>query len=149
LYEFIITKPAMSEKRISHEGVIASMSQDRVTISIGSDAACATCHARGACNLSVGQEEKLLHIPVQDANFSVGEKVMVNLDRSLGFRALLLGYVIPFLLVLLVLLSMTIAGSHEWVAGLASLAVLIPYYIGLKLMKRRVDRQFFFSIHKT
>jgi sigma-E factor negative regulatory protein RseC len=138
----------MPEKRISHEGVIASMSEDKVTVKITSYAACASCHAKGACHISGGEEEKLLHIPVPDPNFSIGEKVRVILDRSLGFRALFLGYVLPFLLVLAVLLIMTAIGSNELIAGLISLAVLVPYYIGLILMRGKMERQFSFFIQK-
>jgi hypothetical protein len=51
--------------------------------------------------------------------------------------------------VLTVLLVMTAAGSGELVAGLASLAVLLPYYVGLKWMRRKVDNQFSFFVQKT
>ena len=139
----------MPDKRISHDGVIASLSEDRVTVKITSYAACTSCHAKGACNMAGGEEEKLLHIPVPDPDFQIGEKVRVILAQSLGFRALFLGYVLPFLLVLTVLLVMTAAGSKELLAGLASLAILLPYYAGLKLMRRRVDRQFSFFVQRT
>ena len=139
----------MPEKKISHEGVITSTSEDRVTVKITSYAACTSCHAKGACNMAGGEEEKLLHIPVTGPDFRIGEKVKVILAQSLGFRALFLGYVLPFLLVLTVLLVMTAAGSDELVAGLASLAMLGPYYVGLKLMRRKVDRQFSFIVQKT
>ncbi len=139
----------MPYKKISHDGVIASLSEDRVTVKITSYAACTSCHAKGACNMAGSENEKLLHIPVSDPDFRIGEKVRVILAQSLGFRALFLGYVLPFLLVLTVLLAMTAAGSHELVAGLASLAVLVPYYAGLKLMRGKVDRQFSFFVQKT
>jgi sigma-E factor negative regulatory protein RseC len=139
----------MPEKSISHEGVIASMSEDRVTVKITSYAACTSCHAKGACHMAGGEEEKLLHIPVTDPDFSIGEKVRVILAQSLGFRALFLGYVLPFLLVLTMLLVLTAAGSNELLAGLASLAVLLPYYVGLKLTRRKVDSQFSFIVQKT
>ena len=139
----------MPEKRISHEGVIVSMDKDRVTVKITSYAACSSCHAKGACNMAGGEEEKLLHIPVPDPDFSMGEKVKVILAQSLGFRALFLGYVLPFLLVLIILLAMTAAGSGELVAGLTSLAVLLPYYVGLKWMRKKVDDQFSFFVQKT
>jgi sigma-E factor negative regulatory protein RseC len=139
----------MPEKRITHEGVIASMSEDRVTVKITSYAACNSCHAKGACHLAGGEEEKLLHVPVPDPNFRVGEKVRVILARSRGFRALFLGYFLPLLMVLSMLLAMTAAGSNELVAGLSSLAVLIPYYLGIRLMRGKVDRQFSFFIQKT
>lgn len=139
----------MPEKRISHEGVIASMSEDRVTVKITSYAACTSCHAKGACNMAGGEEEKLLHIQVPDPDFRIGERVRVIMAQSLGFRALFMGYVLPFLLVLTMLLVMTAAGSDELIAGLASLAVLVPYYAGLKLMSGKIDRQFSFFVQKT
>jgi sigma-E factor negative regulatory protein RseC len=139
----------MADKRISHEGVIASLNKDRVTVKITSYAACTSCHAKGACNISGTEEEKMLQVPVPNPAFRIGEKVRVVLDRSLGFKALLLGYVLPFLIVLTALLAMTAAGTHELVAGLISIAVLVPYYIGLKLMRGKVDRQFSFFIQKT
>ncbi len=139
----------MADKKISHDGVIASLSEDRVTVKITSYAACSSCHAKGACNMAGSENEKLLHITVSDPDFRIGEKVRVILAQSLGFRALFLGYVLPFLLVLTVLLAMTAAGSHELVAGLAALAVLVPYYAGLKIMRRKVDRQFIFFVQKT
>jgi sigma-E factor negative regulatory protein RseC len=139
----------MPDKKISHDGVVASLSEGRVTVRITSYAACTSCHARGACQIAGGEEDKLLHIPVRHPDFSIGDKVRVILDRSLGFRALLLGYVMPFLLILAILLVMTAAGSPEWIAGLASLSALLPYYMGLKLMRGRVDRQFSFFIQKN
>ncbi len=139
----------MPEKRITHEGVIASMNHDRITVKITSNAACAGCHAKGACHLAGSEEEKLLHVPVPDPNYRVGEKVRVVLDRSLGFRALFMGYILPFLMVFSVLLAMTAAGSNELVAGLASLAVLAPYYLGIRLIRGKLDRHFTFFIQKT
>lgn len=139
----------MSEKRISHEGVITSLSNDRVMVKITSYAACSSCHAKGACNMAGGEEEKLLNIQVPDPDFRIGEKVRVILAQSLGFKALFIGYVLPFLLILTMLLVMTAAGSNELVAGLVSLVVLVPYYVGLKLMRGKVDRQFSFFVQKT
>ena len=139
----------MPDKRISHDGVIASLSEDRITVKITSHAACSSCHAKGACNMAGGENEKLLQIPLSDPDFRIGENVRVLLSQSLGFRALFLGYVMPFLLVLAVLLILTAAGSNELVAGGAALGVLAPYYAGLRLWKGKVDRQFTFFVQKT
>jgi sigma-E factor negative regulatory protein RseC len=139
----------MPDKRITHDGVIASLSEERITVKITSYAACTSCHAKGACSMAGGEEEKLLHIPVSDPDFRIGEKVRVLLSQSLGFRALFLGYVLPFSMVLAVLVVLTVAGSTELVAGGAALGVLAPYYAGLRLWKGKVDRQFSFTVQKT
>lgn len=134
--------------KISHDGVVDATEGNEVVVRITSYAACSTCHARGACNVSE-EKEKYMRIRSGQARFSIGEKVRIVLDRSLGFRALFLGYVLPFLLILAALLIATAAGVKELSAGLISLAVLPLYYFGLKLFRNRLDRKFTFMLQKT
>ncbi len=137
----------MAEKRISHEGVVDSLQGNEVIVRITSYAACNDCHMKVACKVTE-EKEKYLKVQAGPDHFNTGEKVRVVLAQSLGFRALFLGYVLPFLLVITALLIMSAAGSSELVAGLASLAVLPLYYIGLKLFKGRLVRQFSFFLQK-
>ncbi|HEC42250.1 MAG TPA: Fis family transcriptional regulator [Bacteroides sp.] len=136
----------MSEKKISHDGVVDSTEGNDVVVRITSYAACNGCHARGACNVTE-EKEKYMRIKAI-GRFDPGEKVRVVLAQSLGFRALFLGYILPFLLVLTALLIASATGVSELVAGLISLSVLLPYYIGLKLFRGKLDRQFSFFLHK-
>ena len=138
----------MEEKKISHDGVVDSMEGNEVIVRITSYAACSDCHARGACNVTE-EKEKLMRVNAGSIGYSTGEKVRVVLSRSLGFRALFLGYVLPFLLVLTALLIASATGIPELAAGLISLSVLPPYYIGLKLFRGKLDRQFSFFLQKT
>jgi len=137
----------MAEKRISHDGVVDSLERNEVVVRITSYAACTDCHARGACNVTE-EKEKFLRVKAGPSNYKSGEKVRVVLAQSLGFRALFLGYILPFLLVLTALLISSATGVSELVAGLVSLAVLPPYYIGLKLFRGRLDRKFSFFLQK-
>ena len=136
----------MSEKKISHDGVVDSTEGNDVVVRITSYAACNGCHARGACNVTE-EKEKYMRIKAI-GGFDPGEKVRVVLAQSLGFRALFLGYILPFLLVLTALLIASATGVSELIAGLISLSVLLPYYIGLKLFRGKLDRQFSFFLHK-
>jgi sigma-E factor negative regulatory protein RseC len=138
----------MAEHRISHDGIVDSLEGSDVVVRITSYAACSECHARGACNVTE-VKEKYLRVKASHSGFRTGEKVRVVLSQSLGFRALFLGYVLPFLLVLTALLITTAAGCSELVAGLLSLSVLVPYYILLKIFRGRLDRRFSFSLQKT
>ena len=138
---------SMAEKRISHDGVIDSLEGNEVVVRITSYAACNDCHARGACKVTE-ENDKYLRINAGSLKFNTGEKVRVILAQSLGFRALFLGYVLPFLLVLIVLLITSAMGVTELVAGLVSLSVLPPYYIGLKLFRGKLERQFSFYLQK-
>lgn len=137
----------MADKRISHDGVVDSLEGTEVVVRITSYAACNNCRAKEACNVTE-EQEKFLRVKARASDYTSGEKVRVVLSQSLGFRALFLGYILPFLLVLTALLIASAVGVSELVAGLVSLSVLLPYYIGLKLFRGRLDRQFTFFLHK-
>ena len=137
----------MAEKSISHDGVVDSLEGNEVVVRITSFAACSNCHAKTACNVTE-ENEKFLRVRAGTSDFTTGEKVRVVLAQSLGFRALFLGYMLPFLLVLTALLTASAIGFSELVAGLVSLSVLLPYYIGLKLFRGKLERRFSFFLHK-
>lgn len=142
----IILYPGM--EKISHDGVVDSTDGNEVVVRITSYAACSDCHARGACNVT-DTKEKFMRINAGTVQVNPGENVRIILSQSLGFRALFLGYILPFLVVLTALLVATAAGLAELGAGLISLAVLVPYYVGLKLFRGRLEKQFSFFIQKT
>jgi sigma-E factor negative regulatory protein RseC len=133
---------------IDHEGVIDRIDGERAHVRIISESACAACHARGACS-AADQEEKYVDIKIQDGNFKVGEPVRVEISRHLGMKAVALGYIYPFLLLMAVLVGAVSAGITELKAGLIALLSLIPYYLLLYLLRKRIDSNFTFSIKKT
>ncbi len=137
----------MAEKRISHEGIVEGMSGNRVRVRITSHSACSSCHAKGACQISEATEKRL-NVPSGGSLYRTGEKVQVILAQSQGFRALFLGYILPFLLVLATLLAMSGISDNELVCGAVSISVLIPYYLVLGLCKNRIDRHFSFTVNK-
>ncbi len=117
-----------NEKNISHYGIISRITDDIISVAIVSESACASCHAKGYCNVSEVQE-KIIEVPnTGDGEHKVGESVIVVLKRSLGTKAILYGYFFPFVLMVVTLLvSMNISGN-EGLSGLLALLVLVPYY---------------------
>lgn len=133
---------------IEHEGVIDRIEGDTAHIKINSVSACGSCHAKGVCS-AADQEEKYLDVPLHGAGYRTGDAVHVQVARHLGFRAVALGYVYPFLLVLAVLIAFTAAGAREIRAGSYALLSVIPYYLVLFLLRKRIGSAFTFSIKKT
>ena len=138
----------MSEYRISHDGIVDSLEGNEVVVRITSHAACGDCHARSVCNV-LEEKEKYLRIKAVPAGFKVGDRVRVILSRSMGLRALFLGYVLPFLLLMTVLLVALAAGGSELLGGLLALGILIPYYLGLKIFRGKIEKSFTFFLQKT
>lgn len=129
---------------INHAGIVKQNSGKSVTVSISATSACSGCHAKGSCNM-LGVEEKLVEIN-GSYNVSEGDIVTILMKQSLGYRALLFGYVLPFLLILVTLITMSSMNFSELSTGLVSLATLLPYYSILFVFRKKVNEKFTFSL---
>jgi sigma-E factor negative regulatory protein RseC len=133
---------------IEHEGIIDHIEGDVAHVKIDSVSACASCHAKGACG-AADQDEKYLDVPLQGSTYTQGESVHVQIEKRLGFKAVGLGYVYPFLLLMAVLIVLTYTGFPELKAGIYALLSMVPYYLVLYLFRKRIESTFTFSIKKT
>lgn len=107
--------------------------------------ACSSCHAKGACAAS-DMQEKVIEANAGQREFSVGDEVTIVGKESMGFKALFLGYLLPFLIVLIALIVGTAMSINESIAGLIALASLVPYYGILYLTKDKIKKSFIFEI---
>lgn len=131
---------------ISHSGVVESIEDGCVHVRIVQTSACAACKVAGYCNASESKE-KLVDVYTADTQrYSVGQAVTVMASRQVAAHALLLGFGLPFLVlvgVLVVVLQMT--GNELW-AALAGLLSLAPYYLLLYFFRNRLRDKLSFWI---
>jgi positive regulator of sigma E activity len=136
-----------NSKSIEHKGCIESIEDNKINVSILAMSGCASCHAKGVCTAS-DMEEKIIEVIDFTNQYQIGEEVSVVLRQSLGFRALFLGYVLPFILVFFILIVLTAVTNNEAISGIGALLVLVPYYITLFLLKNKIRKKFTFIINK-
>ncbi|MBN2347423.1 MAG: SoxR reducing system RseC family protein [Bacteroidales bacterium] len=129
------------------QGLIEDINEGLITVNVKNTSLCADCHAKGACGF-FDIQKKSIQIFQSSANFKVGEKVNVILKKSLGIKALFLGYIMPFLVVLVVLIVLSILHASELFAGLVSLSLLIPYYVALYIFRNKIKKSFTFTLRK-
>ena len=134
-------------KKIEHTGIITHIDKQTVQVSIIQKAACSDCHAKSACTASE-MDEKIIDVANTGENYSIGEKVMLTGQSSIGFLAVLLAFVIPFLLILLGLFILQSVTDNEALSGILALSLLIPYYIILSLFNSKLKNKFQFQIEK-
>ncbi|MCF8368119.1 MAG: SoxR reducing system RseC family protein [Bacteroidales bacterium] len=131
---------------IKHAGIIHRIENNIIFVSIVAQSACASCEVKGACNITDLNEE-IVEVPAQDNHpFKPGDKVNISMEKSLGTRAVFLGYLLPFILVLTSLIIALFFTSNEGFAGLVSLFILIPYYLVLYKNRDLMKRKFVFRI---
>ncbi len=134
------------DNAISHAGIVEGVGQGVVRVRITQHSACSTCKVAGACHAS-DSKEKIIDIYNADfAQYHKGDAVVVSTDGSVGRRAVILAYVLPLLLLVAgVVVGKVITGSDAW-GALAGLAMLIPYFAVLFLMRHKVRSSLQFSI---
>jgi len=133
--------------KISHSGIVESISEGCVQVRILQTSACAACKVAGHCHASESKEKIVDVLNVADvSHLKVGDNVVVSASRDVANRALLLGFGVPFLILLSVLLVMLQLVSDEGLAALAALLALLPYYGLLYLMRERIQQKMAFSI---
>lgn len=133
-------------KEIEHPGVITSIDPSKIKVNITTYSACSSCNAKGICSIS-DIKDKMVEVP-NTGDFSVGQEVHVILHQTLGFKALYLGYVQPFIVVLITLIITSSLTRNEVLAGLISLGALAPYYLVLYFYKEKIRNKFTFAIKK-
>ena len=82
------------------------------------------------------------------AKYATGQEVVVSASREVANRALLLGFGLPLLLLIGVLLMVLRWTGDEGMAALASLGVLVPYYIVLWLLRDSIRQRVAFRIEE-
>ena len=136
------------EEKVIHAGIIHEVSKNKLTVTIVSASACSSCHAKGACNAS-DMQEKEIDIYHFSGEYHPGQPVNVFGKTSQGYKAAFYGYLLPFILVFLTLIAGVSLTRSDGIAGLLSLAILIPYYLVLYFFRNKLKNSFEFEISAT
>lgn len=130
---------------ISHKGIIKKLSENSIIVGIINESACSSCHAKGVCS-AADMKDKEVEIIHFSGDYTTGQSVEVVGRTSQGFKALFYGYLLPFILIMIVLISLNILQFNEGLSGLLSLSILIPYYFILYLNRNKIRKSFEFEI---
>jgi sigma-E factor negative regulatory protein RseC len=132
--------------KISHSGIIESIAEGCVKVRILQTSACAACKIAGHCNASESKEKIVEVFTDHTGGYSLGQEVVVCASRDVANKALLLGFGVPFLVLVGVLVLVLRVTGNEGVAALSGLLALVPYYFVLYLFRSRIREQLSFYI---
>ena len=131
---------------IKHDATIKEIGSETIKVTINSNASCASCKLKGTCSTGKLQEKTIIVEKPKEMigldKYEIGEQVNVVMYESQGVKALVLGYILPFV-VLMIVLIVTYSFTHnEPLSGLLALASLGPYYFVLYLFRNKLEKQF-------
>ena len=131
---------------IRHSGVVESVTEGCVRVRILQASACGGCKVAGHCHAAESKEKIVEVFCCDTAKYKAGQEVVVTASSSVARKALYLGFVWPFLILVgVIFLSVTVL-HNEGLAALFALAALVPYYLVLYLCRGRIQQQLTFSI---
>jgi sigma-E factor negative regulatory protein RseC len=138
----------MTENTICKEGIVRAIQGDQIEVEITISSACSECHAKSICIPSDHKRETVLAQRLYNEHFEVGDKVQLVLKGSAGGKAVVLAYLLPFL-VLMVALFGTYAITKSELAGvIVSVVFVVIYYIILKTQNKKIEQNFQFFVKR-
>ena len=134
------------EEMIRHSGIVEQVAGNRAVVRIGQTSACAGCHAAKMCMASEHKDKRIEGVLLEPVQ--AGDEVEVQVRETLGWLAVLLAYIVPFILLVAAVAGFNKLGWSEAQAGTAALVSVAVYYVILRLFRNKLQRTFTFEIRK-
>lgn len=134
-------------ERIRHSGIVESIDGQHVKVRIVQTSACAGCRVSNHCNAS---ENKVKEVDVFDSDAAkglhVGDAVIVSASTAIAAKAMLYGFGVPLILLLVTIVTASMLSHSEPLAACLAIGVLFPYYLILYLWREKIGSVVAFEI---
>ena len=135
------------DEMIKHEGVVLSTNGNMAHVEIVQTSACSACKARSMCMSSESQQKQMDVVMLEP--MQAGDRVEVEVRERLAWRAVLLAYILPFVVMLAVIAVLDYTTDwSEAITGTLSLCAIALYYLILSAFKHKLQKQFSFTARK-
>ena len=146
---------------IKHDGIVIAIYEDGTAlVRIVQTSACAACKAKAMC-ASAESAEKEMRVQLAYPHplptgkgentalqtYAVGDSVEVMVQQKMGWKAVLLAYILPFIVMMIVMVILN-DFVKEAIAGTIALCSLGLYFIVLGLFRERIQKEFSFTARK-
>ena len=144
---------------IKHDGIVIAVNSDgTVRVRIVQTSACASCKAKAMCASAESKEKEIVALFVGEEakrqegerqDIKLGDEVVVMVQQKMGWKAILLAYMLPFIVMMIVVaIGNGLLGIREEVIGTAALCAMGVYYIVLGFFKDKIQKDFSFTARK-
>lgn len=146
LWAYVECPKKMAEE-IRHEGVIEEIDGAIARVRIARSSACAGCQAKAMCKSTAEGQEHVVEATFA-GDFRVGEHVEVTESRSMGWKAVVLAYLMPVVVLVAVLGCLNMVTTCEAITGTVALCAAGVYFIVLSFFRGRLQKHLSFQVRK-
>ena len=135
------------DELIRHTGIVSSINGELAHIQIVQSSACSACKAKAMCSSSESQVKEMDAVMLEP--MEVGDQVEVEVREHLAWKAVLLAYILPFIVMMSVIAALDLL-THwdEAIVGGIALGAIALYYLVLSQFSHRLQKQFTFTARK-
>ena len=134
------------DELIRHEGIVLAVKDGKALVEIVQTSACSACKARGMCMSAESQEKRIDAVMLEP--MAAGDRVEVMVREKLAWKAVLLAYILPFVVMVAVIGLLNLWIENEAIAGTVALCAIALYYIVLSFFRDRLQKEFSFTARK-
>ena len=153
----------IKRKMIKHDGIIIALNEDGTALVRSvQTSACAACKAKAMCASAESAEKEMTVMLLGDGQWAVGDTVEVMVQQKMGWKAVVLAYLLPFFVMLAVMFigngllamgdgAIGLLGDEakrEAVLGTVALCAMALYYLVLGMFKGKLQKEFSFTARK-
>ncbi len=133
---------------VSHSGIVQDIiDSNNISVLIISQSACSSCSSKKICS-AFEMQEKIIIVKKPDFELKNGDEVNVVMQESFGYFAVIVSYILPFILMMTVLLVFYLKNINDIYTGLAVIVFLTTYYIILYLFRKKISKKAIFKIER-
>ena len=131
----------MQEKVITHNGIVTKIQNGEIFVTIESESACVSCHAKGACSMS-DKTDKIVNVDAKNyPKVRVGDNVTVLITKENGIFAVIISYIIPIVLIILSLFISKELNVSEPMSLLYMFILLTLYFTIIYLSRKKIKNK--------
>lgn len=136
------------EENIHHTGIVLSVKDTMAKVQIVQSSACAACKAKAMCVSTESKEQQIDALMLEP--LQPGDRAEVTIRERLAWKAVLLGYIMPFVVMVAVIAVLTLTTTlDEAVTGTIALCSIALYYLILRLFRTRLEKSFSITARKA
>jgi len=127
---------------ICQTGVVRRKEKNGLWVEVLVESACAGCHAKSVCLSSERRQQEVFAYCSEPEEFAIGEQVRLSMRRKVGNRAVRIGYLYPFLILMVALLISNQLIENELICVAIALGCTAIYYLLVWAFKKKLDSGF-------
>lgn len=136
-----------SSGTIRQSATVIRVDATQIEVEVCRPEACAACKAKSVCSEGGGQGKRMT-LANDGQGYQLGEQITLVMRRSAGLKAVVIAYLVPVILVVAALLVFQTVQIKETVAAISTLVLLGLYFLVIRLLRGRLNRELTIEIEK-